>query len=234
MRSALACALWAVAAICQIAAPPAAAGTLEVAPTTVVFGQAAKTGVLYVNNYGSMPVTVQIEPFDWSQSGGKDRLVTSDALMVSPPIAAIPPQGKQTVRLMIAPAAGAGERSFRLLISELPDRMKRVDHSVQVLTQFSVPVFAAGTDRCSGKLVWEARLGGGELKLTARNEGPCHAKLAGLDVVARRRQTLADGKRAQLRPGGQRPKLEIAVRALRDRRRHTHRGQRRSLRRNAR
>ena len=64
--------------------------------------------------------------------------------MVSPPIAAIPPQGRQTVRLMIAPAAGSVERSFRLLISELPGGKRQADRSVQVLTQFSVPVFAAG------------------------------------------------------------------------------------------
>ena len=53
------------------------------AATNVIRTSGAKAGVLYVNNYGTMPVTVQIEPFDWSQSEGKDRLVASDALMRS-------------------------------------------------------------------------------------------------------------------------------------------------------
>src|SRR5205814_1144885 len=96
----------------------------------------------------------------------------------------------------IAPAAGAGERSFRLLISELPDPMKHADHSVQVLTQFSVPAFAAGTDKGSGNIAWQATLSGGELKLTARNEGPSHAKLADLDIVTR------DGEKRSLTANG--------------------------------
>jgi fimbrial chaperone protein len=183
MRSALACALWAVATTCQITAPPAAAGTLEVGPTTVVLRQDARAGVLYVNNYGNAPVTVQIEPFDWDQAGGADRLTPSDALMVSPPIAAIPPQGRQTVRLMIASAANPVERSFRLLISELPDRMRQVDRSVQVLTQFSVPVFAVGADEGAGKITWGARLRTGRLELAAHNEGASHSKLLHLEIV---------------------------------------------------
>ncbi|HEY2444704.1 MAG TPA: fimbria/pilus periplasmic chaperone [Rhizomicrobium sp.] len=193
MRLAASCAGWAIAAAFLAAASSALAGSLEVAPTTLMLRQDGATGVLYVNNYGDTPVTVQVEPFDWNQSDGSDRLISSNALMVSPPIATIPAEGRQTVRVMVAPAAAAGERSFRLLISELPDSMKRAEHVIQVLTQFSVPVFAAGVGDGSGlaKPAWSATLSKGQLNLIARNDGPKHLKLTGLQLNTARGETLA-------------------------------------------
>ncbi len=156
---------------------------MEVAPTTVVLAGGAKAGVLYVNNDGNAPITVQIEPFDWDQIDGKERLTPSGTLMASPPIAAIPAQGKQIVRLLTTPDADSGERSFRLVISQLPDPMKQADHSVQVLTQFNVPVFTQPATGQSAKIVWDAALDNGVLEVTARNEGTGHAKLADLQIV---------------------------------------------------
>ena len=173
----------AIAAAAWLAASPAGAGILEVAPTTIVLGHDAKAAVLYINNDGDMPVTVQIEPFDWAQSDGRDRLTPSDVLMASPPIAAIPAQGKQTVRLMAKPDADSGERSFRLLVSELPDPARQHDRTIQVLTQFSVPVFTGAAAGGSAKVLWDAVLGNGELAITARNQGAQHAKLANLQIV---------------------------------------------------
>src|SRR5215467_14153263 len=112
MRSVSSRVLWAVAAALQACTIPAAAGTLEVAPTTVVLQEAGKAGVLYIYNYGAAAITVQVEPFDWQQANGWDQLVPSRTLMSSPPIAAIPPQGKQTVRLMATPDGAATERNF--------------------------------------------------------------------------------------------------------------------------
>ncbi|HEY5048333.1 MAG TPA: fimbria/pilus periplasmic chaperone [Rhizomicrobium sp.] len=186
----------AIAAALALAASPAGAGTLEVAPTTLVLGKNASASVLYVNNYGNAPVTVQIEPFDWGQADGNDRLTASETLMVSPPIAAIPAQGRQTVRVMLAPAATAGERSFRLLVSQLPDPMAHSDHSVQVLTQFSVPVFTTVAPGDSEKIAWDAVAGGHGLELTAHNPGARHAKLTDLELVTRRGEkiSIAGGK----------------------------------------
>lgn len=193
MRFGVSSVFWATAAAFLAAASSALAGSLEVAPTTLMLRQDAATGVLYVNNYGDTPVTVQIEPFDWNQTDGRDRLISSTALMVSPPIATIPPQGRQTVRVMVAPAAAAGERSFRLLVSELPDSMKRAEHVIQVLTQFSVPVFDAGMGDGSGpeKPAWSATLSNGQLNLVARNDGPQHLKLTGLQLKTARGEALA-------------------------------------------
>lgn len=177
-------ALWAIAAACQIAASPAAAGTLEVAPTTVALTPGAKAGVFYVNNYGSDSITVQIEPLNWSQLDGRDQLSPSDTLMVSPPIAAVPAQGKQTIRLLTATGAEGGERSYRLLVSELPDPAKQMGRRIQVLTQFSIPVFVSVPTHSAPDILWSASLGDGQLSLTARNQGQQHVKLTELQLVA--------------------------------------------------
>ena len=173
---------WALAVACLLAATPAPAGSLEVGPTTIVFPEPGSTTVLYVNNYGTVPITVQVEPFDWSQPDGIDHLVPSNTLVASPPIASIAAQGRQTVRLRATAEPDQQEHSFRLLISELPDPMHHKDHSVQVLTQFSVPAFAGGQSADAIKLVWSAAADGHTLKLTAQNDGARHVKLQDVEV----------------------------------------------------
>jgi fimbrial chaperone protein len=164
-------------------AMPASAASLEVAPTTVILAKDSGAGLLYVNNDGDEPITVQIQPLDWSQSENGDRLQESGALMASPAIVAIPAGGKQTVRLLLSGGDSAPlERSFRLLVSELPDPLHNPAGHVQVLTQFSVPVFAP--DGATGpSLEWNAVLTNGKLHVTASNHGGSHSKLQDLKFV---------------------------------------------------
>jgi fimbrial chaperone protein len=183
MRSASKLALLAVAAALAGTVVPAGAASLEIAPTTVILGKHTGAGLLYVNNDGDEPITVQIEPLDWSQSENKDRLQESEALMASPAIVTIPAGGKQTVRLLLSGSGSSAlERSFRLLVSQLPDPLHNPTGHVQVLTQFSVPVFAPD-DATGPSLEWNAVLASGKLHVTASNHGGSHSKLQDLKFV---------------------------------------------------
>jgi fimbrial chaperone protein len=78
--------------------------------------------VLYVTNHDAVPIVAQIEAFDRHQDDSGDALARSDALMVSPPLARLMPEQRQTVRLALPASAGADERSYRLVVSEPPTR----------------------------------------------------------------------------------------------------------------
>ncbi|HEX3430830.1 MAG TPA: fimbria/pilus periplasmic chaperone [Rhizomicrobium sp.] len=183
MRFHFSATLWMVAAVLQTCATAAGGATLEIAPTTIALQDKDKAGVLYVNNYGNAAVTVQVEPFDWQQADGTDRLSPSQDLMVSPPITAIPPQGRQTIRLLVTPGDSHAERSFRLIVSELPDPNRLASRTVQVLTRFSIPVFVDGPADAMPNFIWQATVDHGEMHLTLRNEGAHHAKLQDLKIV---------------------------------------------------
>ena len=67
-------------------AQPALAGVpavaMDVAPTTLELKPGA-VDLFYVANHGVTPVTVQLEGFDWSQTGDADTLTPSAQLISS-------------------------------------------------------------------------------------------------------------------------------------------------------
>lgn len=175
--------------------------TLEVAPTTLelVDGQ---PGLLRVANHSSGPVTVQIDIYDWRQPGNDDRLVPSDTAFVSPPLTTIAPGERQVVRVLAEPGSRAQETSYRLRVSELPDAAQAASGGVQVLLQFSIPVFVRGTNN-SGALAWTATVKDSAVEIVAHNSGNRAVKLAGLHVSSRERYSddIAPGATTYILPG---------------------------------
>ncbi len=158
---------------------PAAAGSLEVAPTTIELAPGATKGVLYVTNRDTQPIVAQVEAFDWRG----DTLTRSDALMVSPPMARLMPGERQTVRLALPAAGGADERSYRLIVSELPDPQAKPSNGVRVLLRLSIPVFAEAGSGTRAALAWSARAAADGIVLTVRNDGARRAKLDALSLA---------------------------------------------------
>jgi len=152
----------------------ASAGTLSVAPTTVDM-RSDGFSTFYVINRGDAPTLVQVEPFDWTQVDGHDRLAESSMLQVSPPIAQIEPGQRQLIRLRVPVSAG-GEHSYRLLVSQLPDRRGPGDEAVRVLLQFSVPVFAGTSSEARAELQWRIVQQPGGALLEVTNTGATRAK----------------------------------------------------------
>ena len=162
----------------------ALAGAFEVAPTTIELSAKTRTALVRITNRGDHAVTIQVRPYDWRQSGGKDTLTPSMALMASPATARLLPGGRQVVRLSErGPASETTERAHRLLIRELTSKDAVAAGQVRVLLQFSLPVFAPSQAPGAATLLWDARVAGDQLILTAANASPRHAKLANLAVV---------------------------------------------------
>ena len=165
-------------------AQAALAGAFEVAPTTIELSPRTRTAVVRITNRGDHAVTIQAQPFDWRQSGGKDMLTPSTALVVSPATARLGPGGRQVVRLSERGSSPEGpEQAHRLLVRELTSADAVAAGQVRVLLQFSLPVFRPSRIPGAAKLSWDARVSGDKLILTAANASPSHAKLANLAVI---------------------------------------------------
>jgi fimbrial chaperone protein len=172
--------------------PPSAASGLEVSPITVQLPAKGGAESLYLANHGAEPVAVQVEAFAWRQDAQGEQLTASDAIAVSPPLARLAPGQRQTVRLLVKPDPSAtGERSFRVIVSELPPPT-RAD-AVRMLLQFSIPVFA-GDAASFAKVEWTAEHRPDGVWIAAHNTGSKRAKLHDLEFVA------ADGKKAEAQP----------------------------------
>ncbi|HEY0283230.1 MAG TPA: fimbria/pilus periplasmic chaperone [Rhizomicrobium sp.] len=196
--AALAMGIMTAGGLAVITAKPAIAGALEVAPTTINFPAGTDRAVIYVTNHGAEAVVIQIQGFDWRQTGGIDQMEKSDALILSPPMARLLPEKRQTIRLALkSNRASTNEQAFRLILSELPDpqRQPQDPPGVQVLLQLSLPVFAEGSDPRPAPLTWSAAPSTKGVSLAVHNNGTTHVKL--LDLVL----TTSEGTHIPIAPG---------------------------------
>jgi len=171
----------------------AGAAGLSVTPISLDF-VATPVQALWLSNTGTDPLHAQLRVFAWSQADGNDQLTPSRDLVVSPPMIALQPGQRQLVRVIRSGAVGAGERSYRILVDELPDPMKPAQ-GLQFVMQFSIPVFSGAEPSATVQLDWRLELADGKLSLATDNRGNGRAKITDLKILA------ADGRVLRQRPG---------------------------------
>jgi len=172
----------------------AVAAAVQVSPTLVDLSPAARSAVVTLRNDGAEPVSFEVQVRAWRQSAaGEMELSATSELLAYPPVLAIAPGEERILRVGVASGApfGAVERSYRLLVQELPSPEKQgAPLRLRVLTQLNLPVFLA-----PARVVKRATLQGlavrrGKIVFTARNEGTVHVRARSVKVSA----AASDGK----------------------------------------
>jgi len=178
--------LLALAIAAALAAPlPALAGSLEIGPISVGLIGKERTSTLTLRNTSPEAVNIQIRTADWAQPEGEDVLTPSTTLAASPPFVTLQPGQAQTVRLVVDGVAdSATEKSWRLVIDELPPPQAGADTGVVVPIRVLVPVFLAPSLTARPRLVWTAQQAREGVALTVRNTGPVHERLSDLTATA--------------------------------------------------
>lgn len=181
-----------IASLALVPAPAAASG-LQVQPVSVEISE--RSGVIWLTNTAAEPLQVQVRVQRWSQHGGKEELGPAGDFIVSPPITAIAPGGRQLVRLVPAGAESC-EDSYRLSIREIPPAAPR-GAGLRYVLHYSVPVFVRrpGCAAIAPALDWQLTGDDGTTNLVVTNKGQMHAQLAGLAFTDRH------GVQRQLTPG---------------------------------
>ena len=174
----------AIAATVVFSAIPArAAGTLELAPTTLELAK-GEPGVLYIANRGIETATIQIEAYDWLQDDGNNQLHSSSTFLLSPPLLTVEPGERALVRVIADPPPRTTETAYRLIISELPSVSREpTPNTLTMLMQFSVPVFVGPGDGARPVLSWTANQTESGMAIFVRNDGSMTAKLTELQIT---------------------------------------------------
>src|SRR6476619_5108472 len=81
-------------------ATSATAGSLQVSPILLEFGDKDMARELWLSNSGPEPIRAQIRVEAWSQEGGVDTLRPTRELLASPPMAELAPGARQLVRIV--------------------------------------------------------------------------------------------------------------------------------------
>lgn len=181
-----------IAALLLLTAGPAWAATLSVSPIRLVLTPGAPLGSFTVVNEGGEAARVQLTMNSWRQEGGKDVLTPTRDVLVNPTIFEVGGNSRQLVRLGLQVPAGAVERSYRLIIDEVPTAAQIQASAIGVRLRILVPLFVPVTG-AKANLAWRASVKGQDLWFDIANSGARHGQVTRLKIVRPNGKTVFDG-----------------------------------------
>jgi fimbrial chaperone protein len=183
---------------------------LQVAPVSVTIPE--RSGVVWLNNGSERALRAQVRVFRWHQDSGEDELVETEDLVASPPFVEIAPGGEQVIRLVRFGTGADGEaceRSYRIIVDELPPAESDAAAGLQYVLRYSVPVYLtnpACDETQQPALSWNIQTDGDAAWLNVVNLGQTRAQLANVHFVAPdgQRTAIAGGLLGYVLPGAER------------------------------
>ena len=190
-----------IAAICALGAipvlfltgVPARAQSLSVMPVNIYLAPGQSATTLTVTNQGTTKTAVQIRAFGWNQQGDGDQLSSSDAVVVSPPIASIDPGASQVVRLILRQTPQKSEATYRILVDQIPPPAE--PGIVHLVLRLSIPIFAEPAMRAFPQLQFHLEVDGGQMVLVGSNDGLRHEALREIELLT------SDGRKLKAAAG---------------------------------
>jgi P pilus assembly chaperone PapD len=177
MRAAALCA----ALLCALMPMTSAAQSAGVQVTPIVIQASPRTGLasFRVHNGHARETAYQLEAFEWTQANGESVLTPAEDVVLAPSVFLMPANGDQIVRLAVPRGVlgGARERSYRVLLRELPNQEAPQSGS-RLVIEMSMPVFVTPAGARGALAVQRMRDADGAPVLRIENTGAARLNLA--------------------------------------------------------
>ncbi|GAY20734.1 MULTISPECIES: molecular chaperone [Sphingobium] len=165
------------AAAAMLSAPPVQAAGLKVFPVRVVLTPAEPVQTMAIENSSKESARVQLRVYGWRQEKGEDVLEETRDVLANPALFEVRPGAVQIARFGLRTGTGAAEKSYRVILEEVPGTRAVPAGTVQTLLRISIPIFVPPA-RGSGRLVWRAWPSGPrQMTFAIRNEGNAHVQI---------------------------------------------------------
>ncbi len=162
-------------------APASADGGFDVRPLVVETGNGE--GQLTVDNPNDHRIYLTATLQTWSKdANGLDLLRDSDTAVASPPATWVAPHSSYTIRVAIPAAFGGVERSYRLVIRQIPSREEIAAGRIVFAIAQSLPVFSQPDEPRPGALSAHL-LPDGDLQII--NDSGRHQRIEGISQDGR-------------------------------------------------
>jgi fimbrial chaperone protein len=169
------------------------AASLRVAPTNLELIAPDSAATLNLTNEANRPINIQVRVFKWSQVNGVEQLEPTSEVVASPPSAKMQASADYVVRVVrVSKAPVRKEENYRVIVDELPDPSRAKSGTVTLVVRYSVPVFFRNPDASAANVAWNLTRSGGNLMLTARNNGDSRFRLS--NVVLKQGETKIGSK----------------------------------------
>jgi fimbrial chaperone protein len=168
--------------------PSVVAQGYQVTPIQVELTPRARSAMVTVRNAGAQPLRLQASAFEWRQDRkGEVLLGRTEEVVVFPALLTIAPGASRNLRVSAVGGAQFGdvERTFRILVEELPNRAGQETPTVQVVTRVSVPVYLEPPRADRRAEIADLRRDGLHVTFSLRNTGNVRIRPEAVRVVAR-------------------------------------------------
>jgi fimbrial chaperone protein len=174
---------------------PALAGNFTVTPVRIYIAPKDRAVAVTITNEADEELVLQADLYQWKQKpDGKDDLVLSEDLFLSPPIIKLAPKARQVVRLARVNATPPVDQlTYRMIVREIPEAKPPKDSlEVQIALAFSLPVFITPptAKRQIGCTV--ERASGGAVRALCENKGNAYAYPTGFVLTAENGEVLVN------------------------------------------
>lgn len=164
---------------------PASAAEFSINPLRIDLVPGERSSAVGISNSDQRPIRFQLTLVEWTQDAdGKDVYRDSDDLIYFPRLFSVAPGEQAMVRVgPKRPHAGA-ERTYRLLIDELPDTNEKLTTSgVRFHIRFALPIFV-GPSAVKAQAVMEPlSMEGGKLRALVKNMGSTNFRIEALELT---------------------------------------------------
>lgn len=161
------------------------AASLRISPTTIEFQSTQNSQTLSVFNESSESTTLQARVFKWTQDHGKDVLVPTSEVVVSPPVTSLAATSSYNYRIVnLDTTPVKDEKSYRLILDEIPKPTdsRKISQGLTVLMRISLPVFISNPSS-QLKLAWKIEQREDKHVLTIMNQGGLRSLLTDVKLV---------------------------------------------------
>ena len=163
---------------------PLSASSLQVTPINVEVKAPGATTSLTLTNSSKDTISAQVRILRWTQKNGEEKLEPTTDVVVSPPIASVPANGEQIIRLVrTSKQPVAAEETYRILVDELPDPAKQKANGIAIAIRYSIPVFFMPAEAGDYAVKFSMERRDGKLYVAATNTGARRTRISELTVA---------------------------------------------------
>ncbi len=179
-----------LAVVCR--ADVAFASSFTVNPTLIELSARTPTATLLIRNESPDTLRFQLAVMAWDQKpDGEMALTETEDLAFFPTLFTIPPKQDRRVRIGTRVPFGTTEKSYRILVKELPSDEKAAAPGVNVITHVSVPIFLRPPAPKAAVSLTNVGLKDGRVQFDLQNIGnmrvlPRSAKITGFGASGNR------------------------------------------------
>lgn len=155
-------------------AAPAFAADLQVSPIRITLDSQNPNAVMTLINRGNSDTLLQLNVLSWKQDATGDVLTPTREVLANPGVFLLKGGEQQVARFALRTKADIQERSYRIVIQEVP--RQRVENGLATVLRLMVPVFVP-TPNPTVSVEWNARQSAQGIELVVRNVGNTHVQI---------------------------------------------------------